>query len=101
MAFQRDLEEFKNEDAVILGASKDGMKTNRQFAKEHGIGFPLISDSDKGIRRRYGTGRLTYLIDKEGVIRFIQKGVPENDVLLRALKRINKANISDQRRGGP
>ncbi|MDY6951227.1 MAG: redoxin domain-containing protein [Thermodesulfobacteriota bacterium] len=101
MAFQRDLEEFEDEDAVILGASKDSMKTNRRFAEEHGIGFPLISDSDKAIRRRYGTGRLTYLIDKEGVTRFMQKGVPDNDVLLKELKRINKANISNQRRGGP
>jgi peroxiredoxin Q/BCP len=94
VAFQRDLEKFEREDAVILGASKDSMKTNKRFVKEYGIGFPLISDKDKVVRRRYGGGRVTYLIDKQGVIRFIQKGVPDNDVFLRELRKLNTVKVS-------
>jgi len=86
---------------VILGASKDSMKTNKRFVKEYGIGFPLISDKDKKIRRRYGGGRVTYLIDKQGVIRLIQKGVPDNDVFLRELKRLNAVKMPIEEEGRP
>ncbi|MDY6837008.1 MAG: redoxin domain-containing protein [Thermodesulfobacteriota bacterium] len=99
MAFQRDLEKFEHEDAIILGVSKDSMKTSKRFAKEYGIGFPLISDSDKKIRRLYGGGRVTYLIDKNGVIRFIQKGVPDNNLFLKELKRLRDANMAIQEGG--
>ena len=64
------------------------METNKKFTKEYDIRFPMISDKDNNIRRLYGGGRITYLIDKNGVIQFIQKGVPENDAFLKALKKL-------------
>jgi peroxiredoxin Q/BCP len=88
VAFQRDLEKFRKEDTLIIGVSKDSMETNKKFTKEYDIRFPMISDKDNNIRRLYGGGRITYLIDKNGVIQFIQKGVPENDAFLKALKKL-------------
>lgn len=64
------------------------METHSKFAAENGIGFPLISDEDKTIKKLYGWGRVTYLIDKDGVIRFVQKGVPKNQDFLNKLKQI-------------
>lgn len=61
------------------------METLEKFVREENIGFPLIADSEKDIRKKYGRGRITYLIDKQGVIRFIQKGVPENEDFLEQL----------------
>ena len=46
----------------------------------------MISYDDKTIKKRYGWGRVTYLIDKRGVIRFVQKGVPNNRDFLDRLK---------------
>ena len=57
-----------------------------EFIKENGIEFPLVSDSEKEFRKNYGRGRLTYLIDKQGIIKFIQKGVPSNADFLEQLK---------------
>lgn len=54
------------------------METIEEFIQENGIKFPLVSDSQREFRNNYGRGRLTYLIDKQGIIRFIQKGVPSN-----------------------
>jgi peroxiredoxin len=62
------------------------METLEQFVKEENISFPLIADTEKDIKGKYGSGRVTYLIDKQGVIRFIQKGVPENADFLEQLK---------------
>ncbi len=62
------------------------MDTIKEFIKENGIEFPLASDSDKQFRNAYGRGRLTYLIDKQGIIRFIQEGVPSNADFIDQLK---------------
>lgn len=64
------------------------METHRKFANENGIDFPLISDEEKTIKKLYGWGRVTYLIDKSGVVRFVQKGVPKNQDFLNELKQL-------------
>ena len=86
--FQRDLEKFEKLDAQIIGVSADSMETNQKFSEENGISFPLISDKNKTIRKLYGRGRVTYLIDKSGVIRFVQKGVPKNQDFIDHLKKL-------------
>jgi peroxiredoxin Q/BCP len=88
IAFQRDLEEFKELDAQIIGVSGDSLETNTRFADENGIAYPLVSDDDRSIKKKYGRGRVTYLIDKNGVIRFIQKGVPDNHDFVTQLKQL-------------
>jgi peroxiredoxin Q/BCP len=89
-SFQRDLEKFERLEAQILGVSSDSMETHMKFAKEYDISFPLITDSEKQIKNVYGSSRITYLIDKKGIIRFIQKGVPENKDFLRELKKLSR-----------
>ena len=88
LAFQRDLEEFTKLNAQVIGVSRDSMQENRRFVDENGIDFPLVSDENKSIRKLYGRGRVTYLIDKNGVVQFIQKGVPDNQVFLNELKKL-------------
>ncbi len=89
IAFQRDLEEFRALGAQVIGVSGDNLQTNRRFADENGIDFPLVSDEDGSIKKKYGRGRVTYLIDKDGLIRFIQKGIPDNYELIKRLKQLN------------
>ena len=64
------------------------MQTNLKFKTENGIAFPLVSDTDKGIKKQYGRGRVTYLIDKQGIVRLVQKGVPDNRAFLAKLKEL-------------
>ena len=73
-------------DSVILGVSSDALKTLEAFAQQESISFPLIDDTSKKIKNNYGGGRLTYVINKEGVVTFIQEGVPVNEELLEQLK---------------
>ena len=89
IAFQRDLEEFKKLDAQVIGVSSDSMETHRDFAEQNGIEFPLVSDLDRSVKKLYGRGRVTYLIDKSGVIRYVQKGVPDNEAFLNQLKKLD------------
>lgn len=74
----------------MLGVSPDSLETHRKFSEEHGITFPLISDADNTIRGKYERGRITFFIDKTGIIRYVQKGVPDNKNFLREIKSLNE-----------
>jgi peroxiredoxin len=80
-AFQRDIALFEKLDAQVLGVSSDSLATHEQYARELGLTMPLLAD-DGRIRASYGSGRLTYLIDTSGIIRLVQKGMPDIGKLL-------------------
>ncbi len=80
-AFRNDIARFAKLDAQVLGVSTDTLDTHLNFARELGLSFPLLVD-DGSLRQAYGIGRITYLVDRSGVIRYVQKGMPENDRLI-------------------
>jgi peroxiredoxin Q/BCP len=64
-------------DALIVGVSRDSESSHASFKREHGLSFPLISDADGRLSELYDVKsvlplvrpRVTYVIDKQGVIR--------------------------------
>jgi peroxiredoxin Q/BCP len=78
-AFRDNFEEFSKLDAQVIGISSDSVESHRRFAAKHDLSFPLLSDEGGNIRRLYGVpktfglfpGRVTYVIDKEGVVRHV------------------------------
>jgi peroxiredoxin Q/BCP len=88
-AFQMDLEQFEKLNAQVIAVSPDDLETHERFSKKYNLTFPLVADTDNQVRRLYDKGRITYLIDTRGIIRFIQKGVPENKDFLSKLREIN------------
>ena len=84
-----DLETFKKLDAQVIGISSDSLETHEKFSEKYSLTFPLVSDGDGLIKSLYGRERITYLIDKRGIIRFIQDGVPKNEGFLKKLREIN------------
>jgi peroxiredoxin len=81
-AYQADIAKFEEADTQIFGVSMDSVPANREFAKQLGLTFPLLSDWDRVVVKDYGilTGtakylsRATFVVDKEGVIRNIEEG---------------------------
>ncbi len=80
----RDLaEEFSKENAVILGVSKDSVKSHQRFKEKHSLPFTLLSDPEGKVLDLYGvwkkktmygrtfmgTERTTFLIDEEGIVK--------------------------------
>jgi alkyl hydroperoxide reductase subunit AhpC len=56
-------EEFRADNAEILGVSVDSVETHRKWVQElGGVKFPLLSDEDKKISRLYGV-----LDEREGL----------------------------------
>ncbi len=89
-AFQRDLDKFEKLNAQVLGVSPDSIATHEEFSTKNGLQYPLVADESGEVRKQYAPGRVTYIIDKEGVIRFIQPGVPDNGVLLTELEKLEE-----------
>lgn len=99
-AFRDSYELFVDAGAEVIGISSDSVESHQQFAAAHQLPFPLLSDEDGLIRKRYGVptafglpGRVTFVIDRRGVVRHIcfsqftsQKHVDEALATLRSLR---------------
>ena len=78
-AFRDAYEIFSSLGAEVLGVSGQSVESHKSFASHHGLPFLLLSDSDNKVRQLYGVpatmglipGRVTYIIDKKGMVRHI------------------------------
>lgn len=76
-------EEFKKYNTEIIGVSADSLETQKKFAEKYGAKFPIVSDKDKKIINEYGVksprgsgaSRITFIIDKNGKIIKVLKGI--------------------------
>jgi len=80
-AYQADIAKFDEADTQIFGLSMDAIPSNREFAKQLGVTFPLLSDWERTVTKDYGLysgkgylARATFVVDKEGLIRHIEQG---------------------------
>ncbi|MFQ5464069.1 MAG: peroxiredoxin [Phycisphaerae bacterium] len=78
-AFRDTYEQFVEAGAVVIGVSADSEKKHQSFAAKHRLPFLLVSDKDGSLRKGFAVpktmgflpGRVTYVIDKEGVVRLV------------------------------
>lgn len=78
-AFGESYDTILSMGAEVLGISSDTSESHDEFAQKCGAKFPLLADSGGKVRSLYGArssfglipGRVTYVIDKEGVVRHI------------------------------
>jgi peroxiredoxin len=81
-AYQADIAKFDSTDTQVFGMSVDSIPANREFAKQLGVTFPILSDFKRTVVKDYGVfneeqgfgNRATFVIDKEGIIRHIDEG---------------------------
>lgn len=77
-SFQRDLAQYEQANAVILGVSVDSVESHKDFCAKEGLRFKLLSDPDAKVSTAYGSlmdyngatlsVRNTFIIDPEGKI---------------------------------
>lgn len=79
-SFRDFYEDFVDAGAKVFGISADDPTSHANFAKKHNLPFTLLSDEKNKIRKLFGVpknflglipGRVTYVVDKKGVIRGI------------------------------
>lgn len=81
--FKTHIEAFEALNAVVLGVSKDSIKSHTNFICKHELPFNLLSDKELEVIKAYdvwqmkkmygkesmGVVRSTFLIDGEGILR--------------------------------
>jgi thioredoxin-dependent peroxiredoxin len=78
-SFRDAYEDFVQAGAVVIGVSSDSAESHQSFAASHRLPFVLLTDEDGSLRKAFGVsktlgimpGRVTYVIDKDGVVRHI------------------------------
>lgn len=85
---------------VVLGVSKDSLKSHANMTAKHELNFPLIADPERAIIEAYGVWRekkmygkttmglvrTTFVIDGDGVIRKIWRKVKVKDHIEQVLE---------------
>ncbi len=85
-AFRDAYDVFIKSGAEIVGVSSDGFKAHKKFIADHSLPFILLSDEKNEVRKLYGAqtvfglvpARVTYVIDKEGVIKMAFSAIMES-----------------------
>ena len=72
------MDSLKELGVQVLGVSTDGITAHENFRDKFDLNFPLLSDKSKkiitayGVESEYGSARrITFLIDKTGVVRYV------------------------------
>ena len=81
--FNRNFEEFRDRDTMLIGASTDTEFVHLAWRKDHkdlkDLKFPLIADTSKSLAESLGilesnekvAYRVTYIVDPQGIIRWV------------------------------
>ena len=98
-SFRDQYEDFKDLGAEVIGISSDSIKSHQKFAKKHQLPFILLSDQDKRIRHLFGVrdtlfgllpGRVTYVIDRNGVVILIFDSMNAGKHIPKALETVKE-----------
>jgi len=106
--FRDQHEAFKAANTVVLGVSRDSLKSHENFKAKQAFPFELISDKDESLCQLFdviklkklygkeylGVDRSTFLIDKDGVLRKEWRGVKvpgHVDAVLEQAQALNQA----------
>lgn len=91
--FRDGYDEFLKMGLVILGVSKDLVKSHKKFAEKYKLPFPLLADTEHEVAEKYGIWKLkkfmgreymgmersSFLIDEEGKIAKVYETVKPDD----------------------
>ena len=94
------MDELKGLGAQVIGVSTDSVKSHEGFQKKYNLNFPLLSDKDKKIIKDYGVEsefgsarRITFLIDKSGLIRHVWLKVNTSEHAKEVVEKIRELGL--------
>ena len=77
------MSDIEETDTVLFGVSVDSVESHKKFREQEQFGFSLLADTEFDVSKRYSgimerfnaSKRVTFVIDKAGYIRAIDKNV--------------------------
>jgi thioredoxin-dependent peroxiredoxin len=78
-AFRDAYEDFQQSGTEVIGISADTGESHQKFVNRRKLPYRMVSDADGSLRKLYGVpktfgliaGRVTYVIDREGIVRHV------------------------------
>ena len=100
--FRDYLSKFVKSHTVILGVSRDSIKSHAKFIDKESLNFELLSDEDETVCKLYdvikdktmygkkvrGIERSTFLIDEKGIVQAVWRKVKVEGHVMDILKKI-------------
>lgn len=94
-AVRDDWTKFKRRQAAVFGLNHGDAESHNAFVKKYTLPFPLLIDKNKKISEKYGAvkrilnvkviRRSVAVIDKNGKIIYLKRGMPKNSEILKSL----------------
>ena len=102
--FSKLKQEFDNQETLVIGISKDSPEKQKKFKEKHNLNCILGSDNETNICEKYGVWveksmygrkymgiqRTTFLVNKEGKIKFVWSKVKVNGHAEEVLKKVKE-----------
>lgn len=95
-AIRDDWAEFQKYGVQAYGINPGDADSHTKFWRHHGLKTPLLVDEDKKVAELYGAtkkffkaeiiNRTVVVIDKQGIIRYVKRGLPPDSEILAAVQ---------------
>lgn len=104
-SFRDQYEDFLDLGAEVIGVSGDDLDSHQKFTSKYRLPFLLLSDTNKKIRKLFGVpatllgmlpGRVTYVIDANGVVQMIFNSMLAGQHLPKALAAVKKIVLQNK-----
>jgi len=98
-SFRDQYQDFSDLGSEVIGVSGDGLVSHQKFTKQYKLPFLLLSDSNRKLRKLFGVptslfgmlpGRVTYVIDTNGVVQYVFNSILAGQHLPKALAAVKK-----------
>jgi len=96
--FRDNIKRLNEVDAIVIGISPDNAASHEKFKQKYNLNFNLISDENYELSKKFavpkgllGIERSTFVVDREGIIRWIERPVKvpgHIDRVINALKEL-------------
>jgi peroxiredoxin Q/BCP len=90
-----DYDRYQAAGIAVFGVNPGSAGTHKKFSEKHGLRTPLLLDNGGKVSRAYDAlmpipivtlvNRTVVGIDRDGVVRFYQRGMPSTDTILDAM----------------
>ena len=95
---------MEGKDVAYFTASVDTPEENAKFAKSLDLDYPILSDPDKSVAEAYGVvhgsrkvpERWTFYIDKDGIIREIDKNIQTKEAGADVARKIKELGLASK-----
>lgn len=104
-SFRDSMERLAKFDVAVVGVSPDSIESHQKFINKYDLNFTLISDNNKEISKKFdviqekmlygekkmGVERTTFLLDRDGIVKWIERPVTVEGHVDRVIEAIKKS----------